>query len=252
MIGLQEILLERNIKIKEFAKEINMDYSTVLSWINQNRIPNNRLKMLAEKLQVEEDYLNKKVNNISTHQPKFKGFNNYKIVDDYAIIYLVKKNGDVYETLVDAEDIDKLKQLNYCWHCVYKENTQSNYARCSVYYGDVGKKKCKMVYLHNVIMDKNENEVIDHINHDTLDNRKQNLRVTINRRNLRNRKGANSNNKLGIRNVNYIRKSNEYWVQFSKNYEKFVWKFPSDQLEEACRFAEEKRNELYGEFAGES
>jgi hypothetical protein len=184
---------------------------------------------------------------------KRKGFNKYKIVDDYAIIYLIKKNGDVYETKVDIDDIEKLKKLDYSWHCVYKENTESNYARSSVYYSDGGtRKKCRMVYLHNVIMNKGDSEVVDHKYHDTLDNRKKNLRVTENKKNLRNRKGANSNNNTGYRNVNYIENNDEYWVQIMKDGKRYKWIFSIDEFEEACKFAEKKRKEIFGEFAGAS
>lgn len=182
---------------------------------------------------------------------KRKGFNNYKIIGDYAIIYLEKKNGDIYETLVDVEDIEKLKELDYSWHCVYKENTQSFYARSSVYYDDGGtRKKCRMVYLHSVIMETKENEVVDHIDHDTLNNRKSNLRVTTNDKNVKNRKGANSNNNTGVRNVSWIESANEYWVQIMKKGKRHKWAFSINQFEEACKFAEEKRKELFGEYAG--
>lgn len=99
-------------------------------------------------------------------------------------------------------------------------------------------------------MNAKENEYVDHINHDTMNNLKENLRVTTNSKNNQHRKGVNSNSSTGVRNVNYIKKNNEYWVQFSKNYERYKWVFPANQFEEACKFAEKKRKELFGEFAG--
>jgi hypothetical protein len=35
-----------------------------------------------------------------------------------------------------------------------------------------------------------------------------------------------------------------------KDYKRYKWKFPLDQFDEACKFADEKRKELFGDFAG--
>lgn len=99
-------------------------------------------------------------------------------------------------------------------------------------------------------MDAKKDEVVDHINHDTLDNRKCNLRITTNDKNVKNRKGANKNSKTGVRNVHWIESANEYWVQIMRKGISYKWTFSANQFEEACKFAEEKRKELFGEFAG--
>jgi hypothetical protein len=100
------------------------------------------------------------------------------------------------------------------------------------------------------IVDAQDDEVVDHIDHDTMNNKKENLRVTKFIKNVANRKGANSNNKTGVRNVNYIEKLDEYWVQIMKNGVRYRWIFPGDQFKEACEFAEIKRKEIFGEYAG--
>ena len=53
---------------------------------------------------------------------------------------------------------------------------------------------------------------IDHINHNTLDNRLENLRITINNKNSKNRRHKNSNNKTGYRNVFYNSAIDKYTV----------------------------------------
>lgn len=68
---------------------------------------------------------------------------------------------------------------------------------------------------------------VDHIKQEeTLDNRSSNLRVVESAKNSSNRKGANKNSKTGVRNVNYIERLDEYWVQIMKNGERFRWVFP--------------------------
>lgn len=39
-------------------------------------------------------------------------------------------------------------------------------------------------------------------------------------------------------------------MQFQKDGERYRWEFPTSEFDEACKFAEEKRKEIFGEFAG--
>ena len=79
------------------------------------------------------------------------------------------------------------------------------------------------------------------------------MRIIDNKHNLRNRKGKNSNNKSGYRNVCFDKRENAWIVQLQIDGKcKRVGKFPEDQLEEAAKFAKEMREKYYGDFAGES
>ena len=99
------------------------------------------------------------------------------------------------------------------------------------------------------VIDKDK--VIDHINHNTLDNRKENLRVIADSNNSKNRKTKNSNNKSGYRNVSWSKSENAWKVQISINGKNtYLKSFPYEQLEEAGRYAEEMRQKYYGEYAG--
>lgn len=91
---------------------------------------------------------------------------------------------------------------------------------------------------------------VDHINHNTLDDRKSNLRIITSGSNSMNRKGRNSNNKSGYRNVSWHKSINKWVVQLQidgKN--RVLGQF--DDVHEAGRFAKEMRIKYYGEFAGE-
>lgn len=60
----------------------------------------------------------------------------------------------------------------------------------------------KTAYMHRLIMGAQKGETVDHINHDTLDNRLVNLRILSNANNAQNRKGAyRSRNSTGVRGV---------------------------------------------------
>ena len=78
------------------------------------------------------------------------------------------------ETLVDAEDVELLGQFNWHWD---RHPISIGYAR-------VGRSKDKM---HRILLGNPYGMLIDHINGNSLDNRKSNLRVVTNRENQQNR-----------------------------------------------------------------
>lgn len=188
------------------------------------------------------------------YNPRFKGFNNqYKICGNYTIIYLKHKSGIIQECLIDTDDLEYLKEINFSWYLrrsKFGKTSPTVCYACSTYYyrDENGRRKQKTLYLHNIILRKETNKDIhiNHINHDRLDNRKNNLEVVPCSINSQLREGANSNNKTGIRNVCWLEKPRQYWVQIMKDGIRYKWEFSENQFEEACKFAEEKRNEIYG------
>ena len=78
---------------------------------------------------------------------------------------------------------------------------------------------------------------VDHMNHNTLDNRKQNLRITNNADNLRNGE-IRVNNKTGVKGVYFDNKRNKYVANIKVNYKGiFLGRF--DTLEEATQVRKE-------------
>jgi hypothetical protein len=187
--------------------------------------------------------------------PKEKGFNEYQINQDGTCeFYICKRNGEKITTVVDREDLDRLIEFNMRWHVCYYKNIDSYYVKRNNWIInplDTKKRKHnKPMFLHKWLLGVEYNREInvDHINHKSLNNTRNNLRITDIFHNTKNRSGKNSNNKSGYRNVCWI--YNKWVVQLmvdGKNTT--LGKF--DNLEEAGKFAEAKRKELYGEFAGE-
>lgn len=104
--------------------------------------------------------------------------NEINIVGDIAYISIYDKlQNKICEAIVDAEDVDKIK--NYKWRLNgggYVINTPRNK---------------KTNFLHRIITGTNdENVFIDHINHNVLDNRKENLRQVNKSENMMNNKFA--------------------------------------------------------------
>jgi len=187
--------------------------------------------------------------------PKKKGFNQHKIVDDYVIIDLTrKKDGIKLEGYIDLEDLQRFIDKKLPYSAVWQPNVGNYYVKATEYIGTFdGKPKYKIHYMHHDVVGNYKGMKVDHENHNTLDNRKGNLRITESTKNSSHRKGANKNNKsTGVRNVCYVERDNKYIVQMMKEGERYSWDFPVDQFEEACAFAIAKREEIFGEFAGES
>jgi len=98
------------------------------------------------------------------------------------------------------------------------------------------------------IEDKNQ---VDHIDHNTLNNRKYNFRIVNIMQNSMHKKTKNKNNTSGYRNVSWIKSDQVYRVQLQINGKNTKLKdFPFDKLEEAGQYAKEMREKYYGEFAG--
>ena len=175
------------------------------------------------------------------------GFNNYIIIDDYAIFYIQNTKGENFEVYIDTEDVPRLVELGLKWVASWKPNIQSYYISTTEYLGVFeGKYKYKHWELHRFIMNAQKGQCVDHIDHNTFDNRKSKLLISNDTLNLKNRKGANKNSGTGVRNVHWIEKHNEYWIQIMKDYVRYKWVFPADKFKEACEFARQKRIELFG------
>lgn len=137
--------------------------------------------------------------------------------------------------LFDKEDYEKIK--NICWYV----DSVTGYLRG---YDSVKRKK---VHLHRVVMNADENEIVDHINHDLLNCRKSNLRKCSKAQNCQNHK-TRPDCSSGYSGV-YFDKSRDKWVSYItvKNKRVYVGRFSEfGKAIEARRIAEQK---YYGEFA---
>lgn len=98
--------------------------------------------------------------------------------------------------LVDDERYDELNQ--HKWYAFRAGNTF--YAVRNENDQTLGWRKRRHVLMHRVVMnaDKTKYPFIDHINHDGLDNRRENLRFVTNRENGQNRKLKGSSKYIGV------------------------------------------------------
>lgn len=106
-------------------------------------------------------------------------------------------------------------------------------------YLKTGNQKSKIEYFHRIVMDSPEAQV-DHIDGNTLNNKKSNLRVVSLENNMKNLK-KQSINTSGIRGVSFSERDQLYKVDFTYEKKRYYFKgFHSKAEAVALRFICEK------------
>ena len=140
----------------------------------------------------------------------------------------------VFNVILDDDTYEKLKTefKNMKW-CVRVSPNRRN-----LYYFQKRLPNRKLIELHRWIMDFPEKgKFVDHINHNTLDNRKENLRVVSNSDNLKNAR-TRIDNKTGHKGVSFDKTRNKWSVGIKVNYKKiFIGRF--DNFEDAIKARKE-------------
>lgn len=151
--------------------------------------------------------------------------------------YMVGVTSKGIEFYFDKEDFEKVSQ--YTWYlsnrgAIETHNHKNNY---------------KLLKLHRLMKNiVNPKEIIDHINHNTLDNRKENLRVCDSRENSYNQTITRSNNTSGYKGVTWDKTLKKWIAYIHVNYKKLhIGCF--ENKEDAARAYNEKALFYFGEFA---
>lgn len=157
--------------------------------------------------------------------------NRYKLSPNGCVGYTAKEEPFYF----DLDDYNKIKDI-------YWRITNVGYV--------VGSKEGKIVLMHRIVMDapdyKNQKLDVDHINHCTVDNRKNNLRLISHQQNLMNQK-VNCNNKCKHKGIYYDKKRNKWRAEIEFNQKKYrLGRF--DTIEEAIEVRKQAEKELFGEF----
>ena len=119
-----------------------------------------------------------------------------------------KKYGRI-EVLLDDEDYDRIIKENIILHPKYDGTINGFYIQFHI--KDLTKKDGRTtIGLHRWILNCKKGLQVDHINHNTLDNRRCNLKICTQLENANN-KGFYKNNKSGIKGV-YFLNDYGYWI----------------------------------------
>lgn len=110
--------------------------------------------------------------------------------------------------LFDTEDLKLVQQ--YKWH-LKRDKTIGNF-----YVQAYDRSLHIRVSLHRILLNCPKQMEVDHINHNTLDNRKSNLRI-VDRQTNANNKGLYKNNKSGYKNIYYNKNKNTYICEIKRS-----------------------------------
>lgn len=140
---------------------------------------------------------------------------------------------------VDTDNLDLIRQ--YSWH-IKKSKDSKDYVRAS--FTENG--KTKRITLHRLIMNAKSDEMIDHIDGNTMNNMKCNLRKCNKNQNMWNRQKHKTAQSIfkGVRITEY----GTYRARISYNNKRMeLGTFKTES--EAAKAYDKKAKELFGEFA---
>jgi hypothetical protein len=120
------------------------------------------------------------------------------------IIYIEDTKGNIYECIIDTLDFDIVNKWHGSW-CITKSGN-----------GYIAVRNTRQQILSRLIMGNPYGLIVDHLDSNTLNNRRSNLRIATKSQNNFNLNGAKSSNQLGIRGV-YKRSNGTYgtFVRFN-------------------------------------
>jgi len=117
-----------------------------------------------------------------------------------------------FTVLFDDDDTDSITSKS--WHVLKNHGKRDQiYIRHTINYVKDGKRTCYSLHMHRMVMNAKPGQMVDHINGNTLDNRKCNLRFATRHENARNQKML-SRNKTGYKGVS--------WSEFHKKYRAYI------------------------------
>lgn len=158
----------------------------------------------------------------------------YEIVDGEAMVFLSGKFSDGSIAIVDVADIERVSQ--YSWFITKTKNVVYAAARING----------AIVRLHRFIMEARPTQIVDHIDRDGLNNRRDNLRFCTSAEN-----GRNVGSKLGesgFRGVYKKAKGGRFEARIKVHPEN-IYIGTYDTPEEAAIARDKAARELHGEFA---
>jgi hypothetical protein len=163
--------------------------------------------------------------------------NKYEIRGDVTAIYLNSKKYGIKETLIDTVDLPKLQAIDVTWYATMDAKDKF-YVKGDMRINGV----TTPLRLHRCIMDTPDDLVVDHINHDTLDNRRSyNLRNVTRAQNNQNQLDQRMNNKTsGYRGVCWDQRRERWVVNLRVNGKK-IYSGVFEDLDEAVKVSREVR-----------
>lgn len=149
--------------------------------------------------------------------------------------YRRKKRNEGLFAIVDDEDYDWLNQWRWC--AIHTGRRSGGYAMRMARDESTGKQKS--ILMHRLILNAPEDMLVDHVNGDSLDNRRSNLRLATFKQDRANRR-LFKNSKSGFKGVHFDKDLGRWKLTVSAHF---------DTAEEAAHMYDRIVRMLHGEFA---
>lgn len=146
--------------------------------------------------------------------------------------------------LVDDEDYEVLNKFSWYGR---NEHGYKYAARSIMFPREAGKRRVFTEKMHRKIMNAKTGQIVDHINGNTFDNRKNNLRICTREDNTKNR-SKNYNNTSGYKGVSF-HKNYKRWISYIGVNGKLIHLGWFDDKKEAALAYNEAAKKYFGEFA---
>lgn len=157
-----------------------------------------------------------------------KKYNEYDLNEKFGIGFTTKGE----EFYFDLEDYEKIK--NYCWY------VNHGYVVTDV--------KGKLIQMHRLVMNCPNDKCVDHMNHNTEDNRKENLRICTNHENSLNTQKQNRQTSSKYKGVCFDKKSNKWRAIIAyEGKQKYLGIFENEK--DAAIEYNKYAIEIFGEYA---
>jgi len=162
--------------------------------------------------------------------------NKYEIRGNTVVIYLHRRDGIDIETVIDREDLQKAQEFKGAWY--------ANWANKKTFYvhgTTMVDGKYAKIHFHRWIMDCPDGLHVDHINHDTLNNKRENLRNVT--RTINNQNKTEKVNSSGFSGVSWHKHTGKWQSRIMVNKNNIYLGLFSD-IKEAGEAARKARIEL--------
>ena len=138
-------------------------------------------------------------------------YNDILIKDNFAILICKSKTFGTFESFIDIEDIPKIE--DYYWHIRFDKRHPKHYVESMT--------SGKRIHLHRFLLGLNgkfnRDKTVDHINGNSLDNRKTNLRICTHKENMQN-VSLSMRNKAGIKFITWCSSHKRWRVVYKTKY----------------------------------
>jgi hypothetical protein len=169
--------------------------------------------------------------------------NKYEILNDYVKLIITSPKYGIFEFIIDNDEYEKVRQ--YHWSIFRTHNV---YNTSEFFYASTTDKRLPSTHrlLHRLINQTEKGLITDHIDGNTLNTRKENLRSCTYQENGMN-KPLPASSTSGFKGVTWVKRQNK-WMAHLEYKQKFHNLGYFNNIEDAITVRKKAETKYFGEF----